>query len=328
MNWGWVSFFGLSAVIGWSGAVIAQAPVASPPRSAAATRQIPQRTFANPAEAAHALASAMRTDDSSQIEAVLGPGSDKLIRSGDPVEDTTGRARFLSAYETAVRIENVGDANATILIGPEDFPFPYPLVRTAKRWRFDAKSGAEEILNRRIGRNERAAIQVCLAYVDAQREYALKDRDSNGVLEYAQKFISTPGRHDGLYWVTAEGESPSPLGPLSTRARDQGYEHLGAAPYYGYFYRILTAQGKDNPGGAYDYVVRGKMIGGFALVAYPARWGISGVMTFICNHRGIVHEKNLGPRTATIAETMSRYDPGPGWKAAGPQRSDSVAPDR
>jgi hypothetical protein len=185
-------------------------------------------------------------------------------------------------------------------------------VKTATGWRFDSKAGAEEVLNRRIGRNERSAIQVCLAYVDAQREYATKDRDKDGLLEYAHKFISTPGEHDGLYWETREGEAASPLGPLSTRAKEQGYENL--EPYHGYYYKILTAQGADNLGGAYSYIVRGQMIGGFALVAYPARWGASGVMTFICNHRAVVYEKNLGKGTVVIAERMTRYNPDATWK--------------
>jgi hypothetical protein len=244
---------------------------------------------------------------------VLGPGSGKVIHSGDPVQDAAGRKRFLEAYGTSTKIEPSGEARVTLLIGSEEFPFPFPLVKTASGWKFDSKAGAEEVLNRRIGRNERSAIQVCLAYVDAQREYATKDRDKDGLLEYAQKFISTPGEHDGLYWETKEGEAASPLGPLSARAKEQGYK-LGTEPYHGYYYKILAAQGADNPGGAYSYIVRGQMIGGFALVAYPARWGASGVMTFVCNHRGVVYEKNLGKDTVATAEGMTRYNPDVSWK--------------
>jgi len=268
--------------------------------------------FATPEQAAAELAKAIRSNDLTHIQSVLGPGSDKVIRSGDPVQDAAGRKRFLEAYETSVKIEPSGDARGTLLIGSEEFPFPFPLVKTATGWRFDSKAGAEEVLNRRIGRNERSAIQVCLAYVDAQREYATKDRDKDGLLEYAQKFVSTPGEHDGLYWEAREGEAASPLGPLSTRAKEQGYANL--EPYHGYYYRILTAQGAANPGGAFSYIVRGQMIGGFALVAYPARWGASGVMTFICNHRGVVYEKNLGKGTVAIAERMTRYNPDASWK--------------
>ena len=275
-----------------------------------------QRSFATPEGAAAALLEAVRAADPKQIHAVLGPGSGKLITSGDPVEDAMRRDRFVAAYNEAVKIETSGEGRATLFIGAEQWPFPFPLVKTATGWRFDVKSGAEEILNRRIGRNERSAIQVCLAYVDAQREYATKDRDNNGLLEYAKKLISTPGQKDGLYWDTADGEPVSPLGPLSTQAKQEGYQDLSAAPYHGYYYRILTAQGEHAEGGAYDYIVDGKMIGGFALVAYPARWGASGVMTFVCSHSGVVYQKNLGKDTASIAESMTLYDPDPTWQRA------------
>ena len=285
-----------------------------PSRGSAVTKAKPeaQRVFATPEQAAGELANAIRSNDPTHVHSVLGPVSGKVIHSGDPVQDAAGRKRFLEAYKTSVKIEPSGDARVTLLIGSEEFPFPFPLVKTTTGWKFDSKAGAEEVLNRRIGRNERSAIQVCLAYVDAQREYATKDRDKDGLLEYAQKFVSTSGKHDGLYWETAEGEAASPLGPLTTRAKAQGYVNL--EPYHGYYYKILTAQGKDNPGGAYSYIVRGKMIGGFALVAYPARWGASGAMSFICNHRGVVYEKNLGKGTVVIAERMTRYNPDASWK--------------
>ena len=275
-----------------------------------------QRRFATAEGAAAALLEAVRAADPKQIHSVLGPGSGKLITSGDPVEDARRRERFIAAYDEAVKIEAAGEGKATLLIGAEQWPFPFPLLKTTTGWRFDVKSGAEEILNRRIGRNERSAIQVCLAYVDAQREYATKDRDENGLLEYAQKLISTPGKKDGLYWDTADGEPVSPLGPLSTQARQQGYQDLGGAPYHGYYYRILAAQGAHAEGGAYEYIVDGKMIGGFALVAYPARWGASGVMTFVCSHAGVVYQKNLGKDTASIAESMTLYDPDSTWTRA------------
>ncbi len=302
----------VATAVTWPVTIYAQTTV--PSRAPAATKAKPeaQRIFATPEKAAAALADALRSDDVKQIHSVLGPGSGKVIRSGDPVQDASGRKRFLEAYKTSVKIEPSGDARVTLLIGSEEFPFPFPLVKTATRWKFDTKAGAGEVLNRRIGQNERSAIQVCLAYVDAQREYATKDRDKDGLLEYAQKFVSTPGQHDGLYWETREGEAASPLGPLSTSAKEQGYANL--EPYHGYYYRILTAQGADNPGGAFSYIVRGQMIGGFALVAYPARWGASGVMTFICNHRGVVYEKNLGKDTVVIAERMTRYNPDVSWK--------------
>ncbi|HWZ72462.1 MAG TPA: DUF2950 domain-containing protein [Casimicrobiaceae bacterium] len=308
----WCTALVVTAVT-WTVTVYAQTTSPSRPPAVTKVKPGPQRIFATPEQAAAGLADAIRSQDLKQIHSVLGPGSGKVIHSGDPVQDAAGRKRFIEAYETNLKIERLGDAKVTLLIGSEEFPFPFPLVKTATGWRFDAKAGAEEVLNRRIGQNERAAIQVCLAYVDAQREYATKDRDKDGLLEYAHKFISTPGEHDGLYWETQEGEAASPLGPLSARAQEQGY-NIGTEPYHGYYYKILTAQGADNPGGAYSYIVRGKMIGGFALVAYPARWGASGVMSFICNHQGVVYEKNLGKDTVAVAERMTRYNPDTSWK--------------
>jgi hypothetical protein len=246
---------------------------------------------------------------------VLGPGASKFVRSGDPVQDEEAREAFVAAYDKSVKFERTGDSKATLLVGPGEFPFPYPLVAKNGRWQFDARQGNEQVLDRRIGRNELAAIKVCLAYVDAQREYVNRDRDGNGLLEYAQKLTSSPGTHDGLYWQTGAGEPASPLGPLTANARGQGRgQPSPGAPYHGYYYKILTGQGKDAPGGAYDYIVDGKMIGGFALVAYPARWGGSGVMTFICNHDGVVHERNLGKDTVATASAMTVYNPDSGWE--------------
>ncbi len=284
------------------------------PASKARTTNV-QSTFASPEEAAKALADALRTEERKQVWRVLGPGASKFVRSGDPVQDDQAREAFVAAYDKSVKFERSGDAKATLLIGPGDFPFPYPLVLKDGRWQFDAKQGNEQVLDRRIGRNELAAIKVCLAVVDAQREYAARDRDGNGLLEYAQKLMSTPGKQDGLYWATNAGDPPSPLGLLTANARSQGYPVTGAGnPYHGYFYKILTSQGKDAPGGAYDYIVNGRMIGGFGLVAYPARWGASGVMTFLCNHDGVVFEKNLGKDTTAIAARMSAYNPDSTWQ--------------
>jgi len=274
-----------------------------------------QSNYASPEDAAKALAGAMRMDERTLIWRVLGPGASKFVRSGDPVQDEDAREAFVAAYDKSVKFEREGDAKATLLIGPGDFPFPYPLVMKNGRWQFDAKQGNEQVLDRRIGRNELAAIKVCLAYVDAQREYVTLDRDGNGLLEYAQNLKSAPGKSDGLYWEAKQGDPPSPLGLLTANARSQGYSPYGPGnPYHGYFYKILTAQGKDAPGGAYDYVVDGKMIGGFALVAYPARWGGSGVMTFICNHDGVVFERNLGKDTVATASAMTVYNPDAAWE--------------
>lgn len=266
--------------------------------------------YASPQAAVDDLVTALRAADFARMRKVLGPGSDRLIRSGDAVADANGRARFIAAYDARAAVELQGDDRATLVIGENDWPFPVPLVKTARGWSFDTASGARELLDRRIGRNELSAIQVCLAYVDAQREYAQSAGNDGGVHQYARKFSSSSGRKDGLYWPTPEGGKPSPLGPLVGKAHTEGYARQ---PYHGYRYRILLAQGPDAQGGAYDYVVKGRMIGGFALVAYPARWGSSGVMTFIVNHDGVVYEKNFGPRTSEIASRISRFDPDSSW---------------
>jgi len=279
------------------------------------------QSFETPQAATDTLVAAVRSGDPKHIEQVLGTSSDKLINSGDPVDDARARERFLAAYDKQSKIEQNGDARATLVIGENDWPFPLPLIRQGGRWRFDVVAGADEVINRRIGRNELAAIQVCLAYVDAQREYAAAQGNVDGLHRYAAKFVSSPGRRDGLYWPTEDGQPASPLGPLATKARDEGYgksKNAPKEPYHGYLYRILTAQGRDAPGGAYDYVVKGKMIGGFGMVAYPARWGSSGVMTFIVNHDGLVYQKNLGARTAAIASNMTRFNPDPTWSKTQP----------
>ena len=289
---------------------------ATPDATTAKAHGPPQLSFSTPEAAAEALVAAVRSNDPRRIARVLGGGSSELVRSGDPVADRQGRARFVAAYEKQSRVERDGDTRATLLIGEKDWPFPLPIVKRAERWRFDARQGAEEILNRRIGRNELAAIQACLAYVDAQREYALTAGNQSGLHEYARKLVSSPGKKDGLYWPTREGEPESPVGPLAAKAQAEGYGKSANEPYHGYYYRILTAQGSDAPGGAYDYVVKGKLIGGFALVAYPARWGASGVMTFIVSHDGVVYQKNLGKQTAALAAKMTRFDPDATWSKA------------
>jgi hypothetical protein len=279
----------------------------------AALRVTHQQHFATPEAAVQALVAALRSDDTQRIHRVLGPGSSKLIRSGDAVADDQARDRFVAAFEQQWKIEPDGDARATLLLGDKEWPLPFPLLKAHGRWTFDARSGAEEILNRRIGRNELGAIQVCLAYVDAQREYALTDGNSNGVHDYAMKLESTPGKRDGLYWPTEEGQPPSSLGTLIAKAKAEGYGSGLDAPYQGYFYKVLTGQGNDASGGAYDYVVNGEMIGGFALLAYPARWGASGVMSFIVNHDGVVFQANLGRDTARLAGSISRFNPDSIW---------------
>jgi Protein of unknown function (DUF2950) len=276
-----------------------------------------QLTFASPEEAVRAMVEALNSNNSKALEAIFGPGSRDLITSGDSVADRSGRERFLKLYGEKNRLEQTDD-KVVLSIGNEDWPFPIPLVKKDAFWRFDTKAGREEILARRIGKNELSAIQVCLAYVDAQREYALKDRDANGLLEYAQKFRSDKGMKNGLYWDVKAGEEQSPLGPLVAAAQEKGYTGLSTGdkpvPYYGYYYGILKGQGKNAPGGAYDYMVKGKMIGGFALVAYPAKYASSGIMTFIVNQDGAVYQKDLGRNTEKAAQAMKLFNPDNTWR--------------
>lgn len=277
-----------------------------------------QRAFATPEVAVSAFVDAVKAGDRKALLEILGPDGATLISSGDAVADKNLATRFAAEYDRAHRLEG-GGGKVVLHVGQDDFPLPIPLVPTGIIWRFDTKAGKEEILNRRIGRNELNAIQVCLAYADAQREYYSEDRNADGLREYARRFASTPGKRDGLYWQTKPGETSSPMGLLAARARDEGYglRRDGAAtPYHGYFYRILTVQGPDAPGGAYSYLAHGRMIGGFALVAFPARYGVSGVMSFIVNHDGVVYERDLGAKTAAIARAMKQFNPGAGWKKA------------
>ena len=279
-----------------------------------------QQTFEALEPAVQALVDAVRKNDTKAVVAILGPEGRALVSSGDPVLDRQHRESFLKSYDAAHRLEG-GGGKVVLYTGPEDFPMPIPLVPDGPVWRWDTGAGREEILNRRIGRNELATIQVCLAYVDAQREYYAEPRGKDGVLQYAQRVSSSPGKRDGLYWDTKQGEKPSPLGPLIARARTEGYAgkpDSGFAAYHGYLYRILTAQGPDAPDGALDYVAGGRMIGGFALVAFPAQYGVSGVMTFIVNHDGVVYEKDLGPQTGASARQMKRFNPDQTWKKAPP----------
>ena len=277
-----------------------------------------QKTFASPEEAVKALLDAARDSDREVLLAILGPSGKDLLSSGDPIADREGLLRFVQEYDTSHRLTMEGDRKAILHVGSDDWTSPIPIAKQGDVWRFDTEAGKQEILNRRIGRNELAAIQVCRAMVDAQLEYATRDRMGDGVLQYAQRFVSTAGKHDGLYWATREGEAPSPLGPLAARAVEEGYGRKKAsgapAPYHGYFYRILKSQGKDAPGGALDYVADGRMIGGFAILAYPAKYGNSGVMSFMVNQDGVVYQKNLGPGTEETALAMRQYNPDSTWK--------------
>ena len=252
-------------------------------------------------------------NDTKAMAVILGPGSKEIISSGDPVADKSGRERFVSMYDEKIVIEGAETGRAVVSIGNENYPFPIPLVKKGNVWLFDTKAGKEELLNRRIGRNELEVIEILRAYVDAQREYYATDWDGDKSTEFAQKIRSTPGKKDGLYWAAKEGEKLSPLGPLAAKAAKEGYSKENTA-LHGYYFRILKGQGKDAEGGAFDYIVNGKMILGYAMVAYPAQFGSSGIMTFIVNQNGIVYQKNLGKNSGKIAAAMKSYNPDSSWK--------------
>ncbi len=277
--------------------------------------------FASPQQGAQALAAAWRSDDKRALLAIFGPAGRPLVTSGDPVAEKEARKRLASAYDEAHRLEAEGPQKIVVVMGKEEWPYPIPLVKQGAYWRFDVKAGFEQILDRRVGRNELHAIETCRAYVAAQRDYAAQDRLGDGMHEFAAKIASSAGKHDGLYWDASAGAEESPLGPLVVDAEASGYPAPNArrqAPFHGYFYKILTRQGSNASGGAEDYVVQGHLTKGFALVAFPAIYGDSGVMTFIVSQQGIVFEKNLGPKTAEIARRMTTYDPDETWKPARP----------
>ena len=239
-----------------------------------------------------------------------------MLSSGDSVQDRNSRQRFLTAYEEAHGLDSSVEGVTTLEVGTDKWPFPFPIVQRDGRWRFDGAAGKEEVLNRRVGENELSTIQSCLAFVDAQREYYVRNPERDPLLHYAQKLVSTEGRKDGLYWPTAGDEAQSPLGEEFAQARGEGYFQEGvsqATPFHGYVYRLLKSQGPHAAGGAYSYVVRDKMLGGFALIAVPAEYGSSGVMTFLVNHDGVVYSKDLGPDSAKAALSMESFDPDQSW---------------
>ncbi|MBV5339263.1 MAG: DUF2950 domain-containing protein [Deltaproteobacteria bacterium] len=287
--------------------------------SFAASAKLRQSSFSSPARAVHGLFSAVKNNNIKTLKSILGPGSGNLISSGDPVTDQAGRARFIELYNEKNQLEPQGSGRMVLTLGKDNYPFPLPLVRKGSRWVFDTKTGSREILHRRIGRNELVVMDVLQAYLEAQREYARKDHDGNGVLEFARKLNSSTGRQDGLYWEVKEGEEPSPFGPLMAKADCEGYgRQLRAAtpePYHGYYFKVLTKQGNNAEGGEFEYLVNDKMVLGFALVAYPARYRASGVMTFTVNQGGVIYQKDLGRETARIGMEMVSFDPDSSWKS-------------
>jgi len=275
------------------------------------------KTFASPDDAVEALVNAVRNKDQKLLQNIFGSTGNKLFNFGDTESDVQTREKFVNNYTQSHKIIYEGDNHAELEIGDNQWPLPIPLVKNGDQWSFDSIKGHQEIVYRRIGKNELAAIQVCLAIVDAEREYASVDRDGDGLRGYADKFISSSKKHDGLYWKTEPGEPLSPLGPLLAAAAQDGHKKSSGMPlqdYHGYYYRILTSQGDAASGGAYDYRVKGKLFGGFAVVAYPAHYGSSGIMSFMVNHDGIVYEKDLGKRTSGIANKIGMFNPDSSWK--------------
>ncbi len=284
----------------------------------AQAKNIEAQNFPNPDDAAKALLEAARSDDRKQIIALFGSQNADLLSSGDEVEDKNNRSEFVTLAQEKMTVEKIGDDKAIVHVGNTDWPFPIPLVKNSDSWHFDARQGRQEILNRRIGRNELSTLAAIRGYEEAQLDYAISDRDGDGVSEYAQKLQSSPGKFDGLYWEADNGQPQSPLGPLFAEAKAEGYKLKGATgkpvPYHGYYYRILTRQGRNVPGGKYDYIINGNMIAGFGLVAFPAQYGSSGIMTFVTNHQGKTFQKNLGPKTDQIAKTMKEFNPDSKWE--------------
>lgn len=276
------------------------------------------KTFASPEEAVAALVAAASVQDHQALHVILGPAGAEL-ENPDRVQAANDLSEFVSAFNQANRIVRQSDSKCVLEVGSDPWPFPVPVVKRDGRWFFDTEAGKEELLNRRIGKNELATLQSVRAYVEAQREYASKDHNGDGVLEFAQQIRSTPGKKDGLYWPTDVDGEISPLGPLAAEAQAKGYlrnlnkEGANPEPFNGYFFKILTRQGKSAPGGKYNYIINGHMIGGFALVAWPAEYGVSGIMTFIINQQGWVYQKDLGANTAKIAAAMKEYNPDPTW---------------
>jgi len=271
--------------------------------------------FASPQAAGETLIAALQANDDDALVRVFGASHQNLLTSGDPVFDQQQRSRFVSAYETRHAFRPWGQGVVMLEVGDNAWPFPVPLIDDEGVWRFDTARGDEEILDRRIGKNELDTIQACLAFVDAERDYYRRNPRGRDTAEYARFILSSEGQQDGLYWPTADGEDPSPLGPLYAGARAEGYspERGQGRAYHGYVYRVLRGQGPNAPGGARDYLQGDSMTGGFALAAWPAQYGASGIKTFLVNQVGIVYEKDLGPDSGKLAATMKVFDPDDSW---------------
>jgi len=276
-----------------------------------------QKTFASPQDAVVALVTAARAGDRVALEAIFGPDSHDLFFSGDDVADLRGLAKFANWADESTELAQRDDGSVEVVVGQEEWPLPIPLVKGEGGWRFDTAAGKEELINRRIGANELSAIDVCRAFVDAQLVYASVDRDGDGVKAFARKILSDDGKQNGLFWnASKHGGDVSPIGPLAASAAGEGYDRGQAgkaSPYHGYVFRVLTKQGRHAPGGKKDYVINGNMTGGFAVVAYPSEYGVSGIMTFLINRNGILFQKNLGEKTDKLAAELDAYDPDDTW---------------
>ena len=278
-----------------------------------------QKSFATANQAAKALLAAAEADDEAALLLLFGQGGQEIVTSGDPVEDKNHRSRFAANAKKSLKLQHdpQNPNRVRILLGKDDYPFAVPIIKTNGRWRFDTPRGKLELLARRIGSNELDAIATCSAFVGAQYEYASEDHNSNGVREYAQKLISSPGTKDGLFWPASSDESESPIAAQVTKAIAEGYTRTGdkPVPYHGYYFRILKSQGTQAPGGAKDYLVRGMMIGGFGLIAWPAEYGVSGIKTFMVNQDGVIYERDLGTNTAKVVQSMIQFNPNKTWHA-------------
>jgi len=284
-------------------------------------------SFKTPQEAVDAFVTAVQKGDEAELRKLLGPNVGELLDSGDPVQDKVNRQKFLDSYGAKHSLSDEGTGTTVLIVGANDWPFPIPIVERHGKWRLDGAAGADELIYRRVGRNELGAIDVCRGFVAAEQEYASEGRDGDPAGIYALKLISDEGMHNGLYWPTAEGEPPSPAGPFVASAAEEGYRRgEGRTPYHGYYYRLLYAQGANANGGAKEYFSDGVMTQGFALVAWPADYGSSGVQTFIVNQDGVVFQKDLGEDTATAVEAIQSFDPDSSWTAIAPPAEETAAP--
>ena len=272
-----------------------------------------QKTFTSPKAAVEALVTVLAKDDMKALLDMFGKQHEEALIGGDANASKANRKMISRALQKTYQLRNDSSKSKTLLVGPKEWPFPFPIVKEGSAWHFDTEAGIEEIVTRRIGRQELNAIEICRAYVDAQIEYASADHDADEVLEYAQKIASSKGKKDGLYWEDRKGEALSPFGPLVADAKDYLEGHDPGDPFKGYYYKIITRQGANVPGGRYDYIINGNMIAGFAMIAFPADHGNSGVMSFVCNHQDKVFQKNLGPDSDLIGAGIDEYNPDATW---------------